>query len=639
MAERTADMRTGAAFLGRWWRVLVVAAVVGLALGVVYARQVAPQLTSTAKVLVRGGGGSTDSGDSAIATQVQIILSTPVLQRAGRTLAPPRSAREVRDAIQVEGITNELITIQASSTQARQAEALAQSVAQAYITTLKETAASVTGETMRALQERDTQLTTQLKQMQEEIDRTKERLGSAASNLSGAREDAQTLSRLVADQSALALEREKVRDSLESAGTLASAASTGTLVQPAAPAEGPDPVQRTILWAFSGALVLAALAAGALWIKQRRDPRLRLRDDLADAVGSSVLADVRSRPQRSVAEWTALLETYQAAPVDAWAFRQILRALATAQDPGIGGWIRGRRGSGRLEHPVSVTIVSLSGDRRGLAVGPQLAAFAAGLGLTTRLLVATGHDSAPSLWAACSSDRRTGLRPGLRLEVGSDDEARVALGPPQETFDELLAGSPAVVEPVGSPAEPGEDATSEQPTTTSEPAAGSESGTESLESPTEEVDEVEEVEEAEEAEEGEGAEEAEEVEEVEEVGPRILAPAPLHVVPRHTADDLTIVVAVVDRGEPTLQDVAATAVTALAISPGVGTREDLARLAVAVDDADRRIDGLVIADPDSTDWTTGRRTLDERARHVPLPVRMTGISSMPGSEVERESTR
>jgi hypothetical protein len=105
----------------------------------------------------------------------------------------------------------------------------------------------------------------------------------------------------------------------------------------------------------------------------------------------------------------------------------------------------------------------------------------------------------------------------------------------------------------------------------------------------------------------------------------------LHEMRTHRSVDLTIVFAVADRTEPTIGEVPATAVTVLAISPGVGTREELARLAVAVDDAGRRIDGVVVADPDPSDRTTGRRTLDERALQTPLPMRLTGPSHVPMS--------
>jgi hypothetical protein len=107
------------------------------------------------------------------------------------------------------------------------------------------------------------------------------------------------------------------------------------------------------------------------------------------------------------------------------------------------------------------------------------------------------------------------------------------------------------------------------------------------------------------------------------------------VLPKHAVPDITIVLAVADRREPTLSGLPDTEVTMLAISPGLGNREELARLAVAVDDAGRRIDGIVIADPDPADATTGRRTLDERALETPLPVRTTGVSHLPLAGNER----
>jgi hypothetical protein len=80
-------------------------------------------------------------------------------------------------------------------------------------------------------------------------------------------------------------------------------------------------------------------------------------------------------------------------------------------------------------------------------------------------------------------------------------------------------------------------------------------------------------------------------------------------------------------------------VTLLAISPGAATREELARLAVAVDDSGRQINGVVVADPEPSDRTTGRRTLDKRALQAPLPVRMTGGSRMSMSPSGRRTAR
>ena len=111
------------------------------------------------------------------------------------------------------------------------------------------------------------------------------------------------------------------------------------------------------------------------------------------------------------------------------------------------------------------------------------------------------------------------------------------------------------------------------------------------------------------------------------------------MVPKHGSADLTVVVGVADRKQPGLSELPATAVTLLVISPGVATREDLARVAVALDDAGRRVDGIVVADPDQADRTTGRRTLDERALDVPLPVRMTGVTPMTSVAPDRGTSR
>jgi hypothetical protein len=93
------------------------------------------------------------------------------------------------------------------------------------------------------------------------------------------------------------------------------------------------------------------------------------------------------------------------------------------------------------------------------------------------------------------------------------------------------------------------------------------------------------------------------------------------------AIDLTIILVVVDRRQPDLGEAPTTAATVLSVAAATATEQELARVAVAVDDAGRRIDGIVVADPDRTDRTSGRRTMDERSRQVALPMRLTGIGS------------
>jgi hypothetical protein len=95
----------------------------------------------------------------------------------------------------------------------------------------------------------------------------------------------------------------------------------------------------------------------------------------------------------------------------------------------------------------------------------------------------------------------------------------------------------------------------------------------------------------------------------------------------------------VDRRQPNLGDPPASAATILSVAAGTATAEELARLAVAMDDAGRRVDGIVVADPDQTDLTSGRHTMEERSRRLPLPVRLTGIPSSGGAEAHQHRSR
>ncbi len=95
---------------------------------------------------------------------------------------------------------------------------------------------------------------------------------------------------------------------------------------------------------------------------------------------------------------------------------------------------------------------------------------------------------------------------------------------------------------------------------------------------------------------------------------------------RYTGD-LIVRLAVLSRQRPDIHlDGADDAVILLAVTPGAATADDLARVAIAADDAGHPITGIVVANPDSLDRTTGRLLPTERAHHVPLPSLMTGTT-------------
>jgi hypothetical protein len=585
MAGQVMDMRSSVAFLRQRWRTIAAMTALGIAAGVLYVALIPAQLTSSSLLLFAQASGVPNPGEeSPTVSQVLIVRSTPVMSRAGRAVKPALTTAQVQQRVKVNAKTANIIEIQASSRDARQAQALSQAVADAYIATLNAAAGSLAA-IPRELASREAALTSQLKDLRAQIATTTQRLQGENLASSDGRRDAQLLAQLTNNQTSLLIQLDKVQAAADQATN--GALVTPDIVQPAAPATGPSKIRRMVTWGVVGGLVAAAGTALVLLIRRRRDPRLRARDDLADAVGSSLLAVVRGHPQGSVAGWLALFETYEAPAEEAWAFRQVLRALAGPPDARDPAWSSTKRAPARVEHPRSLTVIALSGDQRAVAVGPQLAVFAASLGITTRFVAATRHDSVASLCAACATDRGLKLRGGLAIDAGGTEDATLGQdGSPRPTGDGFARPQN-----------------------------------------------------------GRGAKEAR------LHGARgdyssVYPPRGMTDTAQYEAQSrsdqqemLTIVFTVADRKEPSLLDVPPTAATMLAISPGVGTHEELARLAVAVDDAGRRIDGVVVADPDPSDRTTGRHTLDERAMQTPLPVRMTGPSQISTSASSRRKAR
>jgi capsular polysaccharide biosynthesis protein len=488
----------------------MLAAGLGVVAGVAFVALQPPRLASTTLVLLPPPTLLTSA--SAVTTQVRIMTSNTILEKAGQRVKPALSSRELVKRVLVTAPTDQLIQIQASASRAQEAQALSQGVADAYVDYVQQAARTVSNVALADLNDRRNQLQGQVSALQTEIDATNKRRTTDSSDSAGGRKDAQLLAQLRAEQANTSLQLDKVKGEIASAAPVGTSGGSTSVIQNATPAVGQSVLRPLLLWLPLGALLGALLASIVLLMLARTDRRIRLRDEIADAVGSTVLAVAHSRPQRAVAGWNSLLESYEPTAVDAWAFRQTLRALALAEQRNLGRRPEARQ-AGRVDHPRSLTIVSLSGDVRGLAIGPQLAAFVASLGISTRLLTAVGNESAASLWAACAADRQHDPRPGL-------------------VVGEVRAGEAA---------------------------------------------------------------------------------------------ELTVVLAVVDRKDPRFGASLRTSGTLLSVSSGAATEEELARLAVAIDDAGRTIDGIVVADPDRSDRTTGRLSLDERSRQVALPVRLTGV--------------
>jgi capsular polysaccharide biosynthesis protein len=266
------------------------------------------------------------------------------------------------------------------------------------------------------------------------------------------------------------------------------------------------------LGALAGALigVIAALAIG------RADRRLRERDEIADAIGVPVLASVPVRHPDNAARWTHLLEDYEPSVTEAWRLRKALGDLGLADMAS-----RSDRAAG-----TSLTVLSLSSDQQALALGPQLAVFAASAGIPTALVI--GPEQGPAV-AALRAATPPSSRRSSNLQVMLEDP---------------------------------DNLTGQQETA------------------------------------------------------------------------LSIVVAVVDGETPRVADLRRTRATLLGVSAGAATADQLARVAASSAAAGRHISGILVADPDPADSTTGR--VPQLARSVQArPTRLTS----PATVSRRQTTR
>ena len=258
---------------------------------------------------------------------------------------------------------------------------------------------------------------------------------------------------------------------------------------------------RLLLYGGLGALLCGLIGSIIALSIDRADRKLWERDAIADAIGVPVIASVPVAHPSSAAGWRKLLEGYDPGVVHGWTLRKALHHLDLID-------VKGGRGA-------SLTVLSLSSDPGAVALGPQLAVFAASLGIPTALVIGPRQDTnaTATLCAACTVTPVVSSGSGrLQITVGDDEDAD---------------------------------------------------------------------------------------------SPRAAA--------------LTIVAAVVDDQASQVAQVMRTTATVLGVSAGVATAEQLARVAISAASDGRDIAGIVVADPDSADQTTGRLPEPSRPTQRRLP--------------------
>ena len=263
------------------------------------------------------------------------------------------------------------------------------------------------------------------------------------------------------------------------------------LLQPATSATGSGPLKQIVIYALAGAIFGGLIGAIIALAISRSDRRLRERDEIADSIGVPVLASFPVDHPSDPRGWAKLLEDYKPGALHALQLRRAIQQLEmAAADVSVTsqtGW--------------SVTVLSLSTDPRALALGPQLAIFAASQGIPTALVIGPQQDATvtATLRTACAAPPASSQRPTHLRVLVTDSDVEV---PPDA--------------------------------------------------------------------------------------------------------ELTVVVAVVDSRSPHVPDTIRTTAAVLGVSAGAATADQLARATVSAASSGREITGILVADPDSDDATTGR---------------------------------
>jgi len=167
--------------------------------------------------------------------------------------------------------------------------------------------------------------------------------------------------------------------------------------------------------AFYGLLGLvggAFIGCIAALVRGRSDRRLRRRDEIANSIGVPVIADIPVLHPSDPAGWVKLLNDYEPGPVQSWRLRKMIEQLGITDMAAGNG-----RGRGS-----SLTVLTLSTDSGALGLGPQIATFAAALGIPTMLVINAHGDPATTaqLRTACESAMGTRMSKPLRVAVSRD---------------------------------------------------------------------------------------------------------------------------------------------------------------------------------------------------------------------------
>jgi capsular polysaccharide biosynthesis protein len=351
--ERPVDTRAAWRSIRRRWRLVVAFLVVGLLAAFAYSALSPRRLVAHSLVLLPpapADGSSTPTLD--IGTQTRIATSSPVLEKAIKATGGAMSVDDLRQRVSASAVTPSLLDIQVEDTSSRRAITFSKAVALAYVAYSKELAAQSGDNQVQALKAQASELNGQLNAL-------KAQMATSAGKELAALQDQQTN---------LTLQLRDVNQAIGNAPLNAAGQTEGLRVlEPATSAEGPSLLAAALPFILAALVALAAGCAAALW-RDRRDDRARRRQDIAAAIGAPVLASLQAR--RGSASDSSAIAKRHGNHNDEQTLRHLERRLTNSEDARTG-----------------FVVVSLTGDDAAIQIVRQLSEAAAQSGLDTALFV------------------------------------------------------------------------------------------------------------------------------------------------------------------------------------------------------------------------------------------------------------
>lgn len=361
----------------------VVAAACALG-GVAYGVALPPSRSAVTLVFLAPGSTSNPQGSLGMRTYIALAESTPVLGKAGSAISPHISPVKLRDQLEVTSLSQQVVQIQASAKQPHEAEQLANAVTFSFMNYMKGLVAATAKGATSGLQHEAALLTQQIEALQTQIETVSARLATETAASTAGQRDTSLLTTLRSQQNQISLQLNDVNSQIVT--VLSDGASLASIRELQRATLLPNSKSRlSVLGGIIGLLLGLLGSSIFVLLRSQRDPRLRMRREIASAIGAPVIASLESPDCKSPSEWQWLLTSQPSAAIS-WTLRRILHEL-----PG-----------GSEQTAPAVRVISFADDVDALSLGPQLALYSAASGTPTTLVIAASP-VLTSLRAACSS--------------------------------------------------------------------------------------------------------------------------------------------------------------------------------------------------------------------------------------------